>query len=241
MQDSFPSIPVVVEGETAEKDDASWRCSYPTLANFSEGAFDPLANKIPYLKVNDELAAIWRKRLAHIPHPRIGLVWTTPWEMNNPFRVMKFEALKPLIDIARPHLISLQLGPEAKLAADAGIFDVSPFISDFADSAALISELDLVITLDSAPAHLAGALGKPVWVFLPFNAEWRWLIGREDSIWYPTMRLFRQTRPQDWSDVLLRICVDIKSFLSGDKSTLNPPPWNGVTLNRHPHAVPLPD
>jgi hypothetical protein len=241
IRDSFPDLALdEAENLSNLQEDVSLRCALSSLANFGEGGFDPLADKVPYLHANPELAAAWRERLAHLPRPRIGLVWTSPWQMNNPFRVVDFAALKPLVDVAGRHLVSLQMGPEAKQAAEAGLFDASPLIGDFADSAALMSELDLIITLDSAPAHLAGALGKPAWVFLPFNAEWRWLVGREDCIWYPTMRLFRQSRPQDWPEVFRNISSDAQSFLSGDACVLQPATWDGVALRRHPHALPLP-
>jgi ADP-heptose:LPS heptosyltransferase len=113
--------------------------------------------------------------------------------------------LRPLIALAGPHLVSLQLGPEAEKAAQDGVFDASPFIADFADTAALAGELDLLITHDSAPAHLAGALGKPAWTLLPAYPDWRWLAEREDSIWYPTMRLFRQPAPGDWDGMLAAV------------------------------------
>ncbi len=76
---------------------------------------------------------------------------------------------------------------------------------------------------------------------VPFNADWRWLLGREDSIWYPTMRLFRQQQPQSWPDVVQRLCVDVQKLISGDKSVLQPRPWVGAALTRHPHAISLPD
>jgi ADP-heptose:LPS heptosyltransferase len=92
----------------------------------------------------------------------------------------------------------------AALAAS-GILDVSAELGDFADTAALISTLDLVIAVDTSVAHLAGALGKPTWVMVPFSPDFRWLLHREDSPWYPEMRLFRQSRAGDWDGVVARI------------------------------------
>ncbi len=91
------------------------------------------------------------------------------------------------------------------LDADASIVDLSPGLHDFADTAAVVMQLDLVITVDTAMAHLAGALARPVWTLLPFAPDWRWLLGRDDSPWYPTMCLFRQARPGDWPDVFDRV------------------------------------
>jgi ADP-heptose:LPS heptosyltransferase len=85
-------------------------------------------------------------------------------------------------------------------------------LTDFTDTAAIVSNLDLVITVDSAVAHLAGALGKPVWTLLPFAPDWRWMLSREDSPWYPTMRLFRQSAPGDWTSVMDRVSTALKTL-----------------------------
>ena len=104
---------------------------------------------------------------------------------------------------------ALQLGEASQDPARAGfensIADLSPLMDDFASTAALIQQLDLVITIDTSVAHLAGALGKPTWLLLSAAADWRWLIGRDDSPWYPSVRLFRQTKLGDWSDPLIRL------------------------------------
>jgi len=106
---------------------------------------------------------------------------------------------------------SLQKGPAAAQQAPAGMkfINVAGELKDFADTAALLSNLDLVITVDTAVAHLAGALGKPVWVLLPFAPDWRWLLGREDSPWYPTMRLFRRPTAGDWDSVVARVAAQL--------------------------------
>jgi hypothetical protein len=106
-------------------------------------------------------------------------------------------------------LFSLQKGPCAADLQDEKdhlpVTDLTECLGDFADTAAAIARLDLVISVDTAVAHLAGALGKPVWVLLPFAPDWRWMLDREDSPWYPTARLFRQTRPGDWPGVFDRV------------------------------------
>jgi tetratricopeptide (TPR) repeat protein len=243
MRDSFPGLPLVAD-DADLPGDAAFRCPLSSLAAAPEGGFDAMAHRVPYLRADPERVAAWRDRLSGIPRPRsgpkIGVVWTSPWQMNSPFRTVDFAALKPLIDVAGQHLVSLQMGAEAGQAAGSGLFDAAPFIKDFADSAALMSELDLVISLDSAPAHLAGALGRPVWVFLPFSAEWRWLVAREDCIWYPTMRLFRQPEPRGWETVFAAIAADLGAFLSGDARVLQPRKGQGAPPRRHPNAIPLP-
>ena len=93
------------------------------------------------------------------------------------------------------------------------IIDYTEEIADFSDTAALIQNLDLIISVDTAVAHLAGALGKPVWTLLPFVPDWRWMLEREDSPWYPTMRLFRQPSPGDWESVIVRIKEALKELV----------------------------
>jgi ADP-heptose:LPS heptosyltransferase len=101
---------------------------------------------------------------------------------------------------------SLQVGADARALPPPGpITDLAPELADFSDTAAAIAALDLVITVDTAVAHLAGALGKTVWLMLPFSPDYRWLLGRNDSPWYPTMRLFRQPSPGDWDSVVAQV------------------------------------
>jgi tetratricopeptide (TPR) repeat protein len=253
--DSFPNLPLAIHEDDANKNDvpmpqqtsvgipqdADLRCSLPSLANFTEDGFDTMAWLVPYLRAREDLRAAWRKRLAHIPKPWIGIVWAPgTWFTSNPKRVLSYDVLKPLAALAGQHLISLQLGDEAEKAVQDGLFNAAPFISDFADTAALISELDLLISFDSAPAHLAGGLGQPVWTMLQFNTDWRWLVGREDCMWYPAMRLFRQSQPEDWQGMVGEMAVELERFLRGDKSVLQSKPWIGPTPVRNPQALPLP-
>ena len=123
------------------------------------------------------------------------------------------EALVHRPDIA---LHSLQVGPQAAelatLAADAPVRDLGAGLTDFAETAAAVNELDLVITVDTAVAHLAGALARPVWTLLPFVPDWRWLLDRVDSPWYPTMRLFRQRQPGDWQGVFDHVSVALTAL-----------------------------
>lgn len=253
--DSFSHLPLSIHEDDAKNinipmptrttigipRDIELRSSLPSLATFTAGGFDAMSASVPYLHASMDLRAEWRKRLAHIPRPWIGMVWAPgTWFNSNPSRTISYDILKPLVDLARAHLISLQLGSEAEKAAQDNLFNAAPFITDFADSAALASELDLLITFDSAPAHLAGAVGTPVWTMLHYNGDWRWLIGREDSIWYPSMRLFRQNQPQNWAGVVDPITDDLRRLLQGDRSVLQPRAWEGPTPVRSPYALPLP-
>ncbi|HJS30956.1 MAG TPA: glycosyltransferase family 9 protein, partial [Alphaproteobacteria bacterium] len=114
---------------------------------------------------------------------------------------------------------SLQIGDNSQMLCNVAgacpIVDLAPRLTDFADTAAAISALDLIVTVDTAVAHLAGALAKPVWTLIPTPADWRWMIARSDSPWYPTMRLFRQPRPGDWKTPIAQIAAALADRTGG--------------------------
>jgi hypothetical protein len=110
----------------------------------------------------------------------------------------------------------LRPGDDALLKGRGDIFDPTEALGDYSDFAALISRLDLIISVDSDPAHLAGALGKPVWILLPFTPDWPWQLGRNITPWYPTARLYRQAKPGDWLEVVARIVADLPSVVARD-------------------------
>ena len=175
-------------------------------------AFGTTLEKIPaetpYLHAAPEAVARWTQRFGPATGPRIGLAWSgRPSHANDRRRSIPLERLAPLIGPG-VDWVSLQkdVRPE-----DAAIRDVSGLISDFGDTAALIDLMDLVITVDTSVAHLAGALGKPVWILLPFNADWRWLRDREDSPWYPSARLFRQPAHGDWDSVIIAVKAGLEA------------------------------
>jgi hypothetical protein len=174
-------------------------------------------NAPAYLRADPTEAAAWAGRLECIDHgaPRIGLVWAGNPRLNAPRatavdrrRSMPPEHLAPLFALGDHHFISLQkTGPaldQAKLT------DVMSEMNDFADTAAVIVNLDLVISVDTAVAHLAAALGKPVWLLDRFDCCWRWLQGRRDSPWYPTLRIYRQPSAGDWDAVISRVVDDLR-------------------------------
>ncbi len=159
---------------------------------------------------------------------KVGIVWASG-DRSGSFDLKKFYQTKSLspsmfeqiISIPNTCFYSLQVGQNAAdielLGEHSNVIDMSHEIRDFADTAAIIDQLDLVISVDTAVAHLAGAMAKPVWVLLPYTPDWRWMIDREDSPWYPTMRLFRQARLGDWEEVLRRIYTTLQSFKIGVK------------------------
>ncbi len=126
--------------------------------------------------------------------------------------------LAPLAGRADVTFYSLQKGGPSSQAghppAGMELVDLTAELADFAATAGLISQLDLVICVDTSVAHLAGAMGKPVWVLLSFVPDWRWLLDREDSPWYPTMRLFRQTKCGEWDDVVNRVAEELLRYTS---------------------------
>ena len=147
----------------------------------------------------------------------IGIAWAgRPTHKNDANRSILPSFLKPLFELQGIDWVSLQIDERHDDAIDLGlpIKDLRPKIDDFADTAATIVELDLVITVDTAVAHLAGGLGKDVWVMLPFVPDWRWLLDREDNPWYPSARLFRQQSPGDWDPVIRRVAKALQDRLS---------------------------
>ena len=221
--------------------DAQARSALTSLPYLLDIGANPQPETVPYLHAEPVLMAQWRSRIAKVARPRIGLVWSGSEQNSvNHMRSIPFEELSPLIERFGPHLVSMQTASAGDDARAAGIFDATPFIKDFADSAALLQELDLLVTVCSAPAHLAGGMGRPVWLALAYNADWRWLVAREDSPWYPSARLYRQPQPGDWGNVVRRICEDLDKFMSGDRDILKPPRWKGGYPLRNPNAVELP-
>src|SRR5262249_38522036 len=133
-------------------------------------------------------------------------------------RSVSFDAYKPLLGVAGARFISLQVGPTSAQARDyPAIIDLTSKIRDFADTAGLVPHLDLVISVDTAVAHLAGAMGKPVWILSRHDNCWRWMAEREDSPWYPNLRLYRQARSGDWPAVISRVAADLAQWTSGHK------------------------
>jgi hypothetical protein len=161
---------------------------------------------VPYLVAPAGVRADWRARLGPATRRRIGIAWSgSTTHQNDRHRSLPLRRLLPLLD-RRAEFISVQkeYRPDDQqfMLADRRVRDLAGQLGDFADTAGLLAELDLVICVDTAVAHLAGALGRPVWLLLPFAPDYRWLLGREDSPWYPTMRLFRQPAYSDWDAVI---------------------------------------
>ena len=171
---------------------------------------------VPYLSAAPKAVEVWGQRAAEGRDGlRVGLAWSgRTTDLPGRLKSMRLETLAPLAAIPNVTFYSLQKwDPQSETtAAPAGmkIINLTPKVFDFSDSAALMANMDLIITVDTAIAHLAGAMGRPAWVMLPFSADFRWLIGREDSPWYPTLRLFRQPRAGDWASVVERVAGELR-------------------------------
>ncbi len=175
---------------------------------------DTIPARVPYLRPQADRIARWRERLPRDEAFRVGLVWAgDPGHLRDRYRSIPLPLLAPLTQVEGIRFYALQKGPQAQEIGStpsfASMVDLGPHLHDFADTAAVIGELDLLICVDTSVGHLAGALGRPVWMLVPTPADWRWLEDRDDSPWYPTMRLFRQTRQGAWDDVIARVTVSL--------------------------------
>jgi tetratricopeptide (TPR) repeat protein len=178
---------------------------------------DSVPARVPYLHAPEQRVAAWQRRLGPRSRLRVGLAW---WGSQHiPKRSIPIEMLLALLSLPEIELHALQKELPATqrdwLSSHDRLIDHSAEFNDYADTAALISLLDLVVTIDTSVAHLAGALGKPVWIMLQHSADWRWLLDRDDSPWYPTARLFRQKRAGHWETVV----ADVATALAGQRPT----------------------
>ncbi|BBB91653.1 MAG TPA: tetratricopeptide repeat protein [Methylomusa anaerophila] len=174
---------------------------------------------VPYLRVDGNLIEAWRRKITG-DLPRVGLVWAGSAENKLAIqRTCGLQAMAKLAAVKGVSYYSLQKGEAAgelqNPPAGLQVADLTADIGDFADTGALIENLDLVISIDTSVVHLAGALGKPAWVLLPHDHEWRWLLNRDDSPWYPGMRIFRQKAAGDWNDVMGLAALELRKWVKG--------------------------
>jgi Flp pilus assembly protein TadD len=181
--------------------------------------------EVPYLRADPVRVAEWRERLSGLTGRRVGLVWGAGARIGDAEMVsieqrksIPLLALGPLADVAGCDFVSIQYGPALKQLASPPpgmvLHDYRGHIKDFADTAALMENLDLVISVCTSTAHLAGALARPVWLLNRFDTDWRWFLDREDSPWYPTMRIFRQPQPGDWDSVVRSVVGALRDFMT---------------------------
>jgi len=205
---------ITVVGRGASLPDTDAQIPLLSLPAHFQTTLETIPADIPYLKAPAAAAENWARRLAG-DIPAVGLVWAGNAERQDDWmRSCPPDALAPLLDIDGIRFFSLQKdGPPV---ANAALEPLGPELTDFCETAAAIEALDLVISVDTAVAHLAGALGKPVWVILGAAADWRYLLDRNDSPWYPTMRLFRSPELGDWTSVVDQVATALRSRVSQD-------------------------
>jgi glycosyl transferase family 9 (putative heptosyltransferase) len=180
-------------------------CSVMSLPRLCRTSLATIPGGVSYLRADPAQAAAWRARLRDGTGRKIGLAWQgNPDYLLDGLRSISTDHLGVLDGTRDAMFVSLQL-PRMQASPLLSLIDLTGELSDFADTAALMAALDLIITVDTSVAHLAGALGRPVWLLNRFNADWRWLMDRDDSPWYPTMRIFRQSTPGDWDGVLAAV------------------------------------
>jgi len=184
-----------------------FHCPLASLPLAFSTTLDTIPSQVPYLPRVTEAAG---PQLGPSKRPRIGLVWSgNPNHSNDRNRSLPFRELLPLFDGVKAEFVSLQKDARAEdeqlLRQRNDILDLGPALRDFSDTAAVVEQLDLIISVDTSVAHLAGGLGRPLWILLPYIPDWRWLLDRDDSPWYPTARLFRQTATRDWAEVVARV------------------------------------
>jgi hypothetical protein len=220
--------------------------SLPAALRMSEAA---IPADVPYLRAEPERAAAWRERLGQNGF-KIGVAWQgRPGVAIDRGRSIPLRCFRPLARLPGLRLISLQKNhgvdqienlPEGFAVETLGA-DFDAGSDAFLDTAAVMEDLDLVITSDTAIAHLAGALGRPVWLVLRHMPDWRWQLMREDSPWYPTARLFRQRRAGEWDEVFERVARELERVLAGERDRLQParPAPPGASSARVP-SIPVP-
>jgi len=166
---------------------------------------------IPYLGASEERIATWGARLEALPGKRVALAWAgNPNHINDRNRSIALARLAPLLSMPGVSVVGIQRDvPESDRAPLAGLTHLGEELADFQDTAAVIALCDLVVTVDTSVAHLAGAMGRPLWVLLPFWPDWRWTLGAERSPWYPDARLYRQGANGDWDAVIARLAAEI--------------------------------
>jgi tetratricopeptide (TPR) repeat protein len=222
MRESLPGIKVLGDrGDPGPHDCDAVLLSLPFLFRTR---LETIPAQVPYLRPPADAIARWQKRLAAPGAIKVGLVWAgNPKHANDMRRSLELKALAPLFAVPGTNFVSLQVGPRA---ADARrireLRDLSKQLTDFTETAAAVAALDLVITVDTSVAHLAGSLGKPVWVVLPWVTDWRWMFEREDNPWYPTMRLFRQQRGESHARIIGVMAEQLARLTRGDTAPLMP-------------------
>jgi tetratricopeptide (TPR) repeat protein len=216
--DRWPDLQIIPRGQPLPEFDLHLPLlSIPRILGIT---LQNLPGEIPYLFADTTKIEKWKQRVGSGKQVNIGLVWAgNPQHRQDRSRSANLAAFAPLASIDGLRFFSLQKGEAAAQAenppAGLTLIDHAGELHDFSDTAAFVSALDLVISVDTSIVHLAGAIGKPVFLLLAFSPDWRWMIGRSDSPWYPSVRLFRQPKPGDWAPPIAEIVETLRTFRPG--------------------------
>jgi tetratricopeptide (TPR) repeat protein len=194
-----------------------YHCPLLSLPRVFKTNLAAVPDAVPYLSLPKGAATAWAERIDAAPGLRVGLVWA-----GTAVGAIDLRSLRPIFEVADVSWFSLQVGDRSadiSLSDGPKIADLAPWLTDFAETAAAVSRLDLVISVDTSVAHLTGALARPVWLLLPRPSEWRWLRERHDSPWYPTARLFRQEDPDDWQTVARQVAAALVQMVFSRRRT----------------------
>jgi len=215
---NFNSVDEIIEKNFVERPNIEYDYEVPLLSlplYFKTNA-DNIPTKVPYLSVKKELKEKWADIINDNDKVKIGIVWAgSPIHTNDRHRSVRLQQFLSLLSTEGTHFYSLQKGFPIIQAYDYQLLltNLDEHIKSFADTAAAIENLDLIITVDTSVAHLAGALGKTAWILLPYLPDWRWLLEGDKSIWYPTIQLYRQPEISDWNSVFKELKKDLVDFV----------------------------
>ena len=222
----FSEIDELVEASPDSRPAVNFDIYVPfmSLAGILKTTLETIPAEVPYIRPDTEKAQNWQNRLSG-PDFKVGIAWAgRATHKNDRNRSCTLEQFASLAEIDGVKLYGLQKGRAAsqlnQLPNGMEITNLGEQFENFADTAAAIENLDLVISVDTAAAHLAGAMGKKVWTLLPFSPDWRWMLDREDSPWYPTMRLFRQEKWGDWDSVFSRLAQQLRLLVRKSMATI---------------------
>ncbi len=221
----FDGIDEIIERNIVKAPDIDYDYELPLLSLplYFKTNINNIPAQVPYLKANKNLKDKWSEIINDKDKIKIGLVWAgSPAHTNDRNRSVSLNQFMSLLSIEKTHFYSLQKGIPVIQAKDYQLLltDLDSHINTFSDTAAIIENLDLVIAVDTSVAHLAGALGKETWLLLPFLPDWRWLLDRSDSLWYPTIKLYRQPAFQDWKSVFTTLKNDLTDFVAKKKKEI---------------------
>jgi len=199
---------VVSQGEKVPAHELN--CPLPSLPRAFSTTLDTIPAAMPYIRASAQRVKAWKTVLQQVKSPRVGFLWASDLDSKTGRdRSIALEQFLPLLEHPRARFVSLrgklQRSEATLLGQQAGFSPLSAELRGFTDVAAVLSLLDLVVTIDGPIAHLAGALGRPVWILLPFQSDYRWMLNRDDSPWYPTATLFRRPAVGDWDSVIAAV------------------------------------